>query len=55
MMKTLFFKKKELHINVLVKWDLLWFKWKKCLTKVIIKPKKIESFSGVILGLHIKE
>ena len=54
--KTFFFKKKKLHINILLKWDLLWLKWKKCLTKVIIDQRKLrEFFSGVMLRLHRKE
>ena len=48
-------KKKNLHINGLLKWNLLWFKWKKCLTKVIIDQRKLSKFfSGVMLELHRK-
>lgn len=53
--KNFFSKKKELHMNVLVKWDHFWFKWKTSLTKVIIDQRKLRKFSGVILGLHRKE
>lgn len=49
-------KREKLHVSVLLKWNLLWFKWKKFLTKVIIDQRKLsELFSGVALGLHRKE